>query len=563
MLFLPPAAPTLLYERSHYLESGDYAEAVAFCEGLAKASRSAKVIRFGTTPEGRPMVALLVSRARAFTPEALAKSPRPLIFVNNGIHAGEIEGKDASLILMREMLLEGKHRDLFEKSDWLVVPVYNVDGHERRSPYNRINQNGPLVMGWRATAQNLNLNRDFTKADAPETQAWLGLVHRYRPDFLFDDHTTDGADYRYSVMLSVPYGPALPQPLRDFDRKLYDEVKAANDRQGVLTAPYFDVDGAHPENGVRVDDFSPKYTHGYMGALGRPAMLVETHMLKDYRTRVEATQATILNTATLLVRNAAGLKALSHASDDVHEGETVVLSSRRSDAKRPFTFLGWRYAPKPSIAAGGEVAAWLHEPVDTPTTVQDQYEPAATAVAPAGYAVPPAWTEVIQRLRLHGLPLSTLKAPLTMEFQTDRFTDVRFRGTPDEGHVAPLYMTHRITERRTLPAGTVIVPVSRLAMQLLEPDAPDSFIRWGLFNNVFEPKEYGEAYAIAPVGEAMLARDPKLKAEFDAWLAAHPGATPGARLSWLYDRSPYHDDRLNAYPVVRLTGAQRRTMARG
>ena len=161
--------PTLLYERSHFVQTGDYAETVAFCRALAKGSPAARVITYGTTPEGRPMVALLVSKAGALTPQALARSPHPLIFVNNGIHAGEIEGKDASLILMRGMLLEGKHPDLFAGADWLVVPVYNVDGHERRSPFNRINQNGPVLMGWRSTAQNYNLNRDFMKADAPET----------------------------------------------------------------------------------------------------------------------------------------------------------------------------------------------------------------------------------------------------------------------------------------------------------------------------------------------------------------------------------------------------------
>lgn len=557
-MIAPLVLPTLVYERSNGVESGDYAEAVAFCRALAKASPAARVITYGTTPEGRPMIALLVSKAGAFTPEALSKSPRPLLFVNNGIHAGEIEGKDASLILMREMLLQGRHRDLFAGADWLVVPVYNVDGHERRSPYNRINQNGPAVMGWRSTAQNFNLNRDFMKADAPETQAWLGLVHRFRPDFLFDDHTTDGADYRYAVLLSVPYGPTLPPQTASFDHALYGEVKKLNDAEGVLTAPYFELrDRAHPERGLTVEDFSPRYTHGYMGALGRPAMLIETHMLKDYRTRVEATAATLVNTATLLVRGAGRLKALNRAADvPPAEGETVVLDSRPSVETHPLTFLGWRYAPKSSVALGGETAAWVHEPVSTPTSVADAYNPGPTANAPAGYAVPAAWTEVIARLRLHGLPVRLLKRPLTDDFATDRLEAVKFPTQPFEGRFLPTFTDVPATEKRTLPVGTAVVPVSRLSMQLLEPNAPDSFVRWGLFNNVFEQKEYFEDYAMAPIGDAMLANDPKLKAEFETWLAANPDARPRQRLNWLFDRSPYRDARLNAYPVVRLTGKQ-------
>jgi len=504
------------------------------------------------------MIALIVSRAKAFTPQALRRSRRPLIWVNNGIHAGEIEGKDATLMLARAMLTEGKHTNLFEGADWILIPVYNVDGHERRSPYNRINQNGPRSMGWRATSQNINLNRDFVKADTPEARAWLGLFHRYRPDFLFDDHTTDGADYRYAAMLSVPYGPVLPTATAAFSSSLYEGVRRLNDAQGFLTAPYFELrDRARPETGISVEDFSARYTHGYMAALGRPAMLIETHMLKDYRTRVETTYATLVNTAGLLVRDAARLKALNAAADrPLREGETVVLSSRPTNERRPFTFHGWRYAPKPSPAAGGEVAAWVHESVDTPTTVQDRYAPGATAVAPAGYAIPAAWTDAIERLRLHGLSLRTLKRPFSSAFSTFRFTGVRFGSQPFEGRFQPTYTAIPVNEERTLPVGSVIVSASRLAMQLLEPEGPDSLVKWGLFNNVFETKEYFEDYAMAPVGDEMLAKDPELKKAFDAWLAVNPTAGARQRLAWLFERSPYWDARLNAYPVVRLTGSQ-------
>jgi len=561
VIFLPPNVPTLLYERSHFVESGSYAEAVSFCETLAKRSPFAKIIRFGTSPEGRPMIALLMSAKKEFTPQALAKSPRPLIFVNNGIHAGEIEGKDASLMLVRGMLLEGKHKDLFQGANWLMIPIYNVDGHERKSKYNRINQNGPIEMGWRSTGQNLNLNRDYMKADAPETRAWLGLLHRYQPDFLFDDHTTDGADYRYSAMLSVPQSPVLPPATADFSKRLYDEVKLANDAKGVLTAPYFEVDRNNIGRGLTVEDFTPRYTHGYFAALGRPSMLIETHMLKDYKTRVEATYQTLVATSTFLVKNASRLKTLNHAADaPVKEGDTVVFASKPSAEKRPFTFLGWRYAPAESPSAGSPVAAWVHDPVDTVTTVQDQYLPGASGTAPAGYAIPAAWTDVIDRLRLHGLPVKILKSPMTGSFSSARFDGVRFATRPFEGRFQPSFTVRPVTETRVLAPGTAIVPASRLAMQLLEPDAPDSLLKWGLFNNVFEQKEYFEDYSMAVVGDAMLANDPKLKAEFEAWLVKSPNASKNDRLGWLFDRSPYADRRLNAYPVVRLIGAQLRQL---
>lgn len=556
MFFLPPNDLTLLYERSHFVTSGRYAEAVEFCNALAKRSPFAKVVRFGTTPEGRPMIALLISSQKAFTPEALRRSTKPLVFVNNGIHAGEIEGKDASLILARRMLLEGKHRDIFQGANWIILPVYNADGHERQSAYNRINQNGPASMGWRSTGQNLNLNRDYMKADAPETRAWLQLLHRYQPDFLFDDHTTDGADYRYAATLSVPQSPVLSPATAAFSKDLYEAVRKANDAKGFLTAPYFEIDRNNLARGLTVEEFTPRYTHGYIAALGRPSMLIETHMLKDYRTRVEATYQTIVATVGVLVRNASQVKSLNRAADlPIHEGASVIFAAKLSPEKRPFTFFGWKYAPRVSESAGGQVAAWIHEPVDTVTTVQDQFLPGASGIAPAGYAVPPAWTEVIDRLRLHGLPLTVLKKPVTAAFDTYRFSAVRFATRPFEGRFQPSYTSTAIHETRTLPVGTVIVPVSRLAMQLLEPDAPDSLMKWGLFNNVFEQKEYFEDYSMAVVGDKML-QDPGLKAEFDAWVKANPNAGKNERLGWLFDRSPYRDERLNAYPVVRLSGKQ-------
>ncbi len=197
MLFaLPPQDWTLVYERSGFLRTGRYEEAVTFCRRLDLASPFAKMVRFGKSPEGREMVALFISKEGKFDPKSWRTSKKPLVFVQNGIHSGEIEGKDASLMLARALLVEGKESKILDGANLLIVPVFSVDAHERFGPYNRVNQNGPVEMGWRATAQNLNLNRDYMKADAPEMRNLLGLLHRFKPDFFFDNHTTDGADWQ-------------------------------------------------------------------------------------------------------------------------------------------------------------------------------------------------------------------------------------------------------------------------------------------------------------------------------------------------------------------------------
>jgi len=551
------------YERSGYVETGDYAEAVSYCRRLAASSPFAKLIKYGRSPQGRDMVALLVSDEKAFSPVAMTRSKRPLVFVQNGIHAGEIEGKDASLLLLRDMLVDHKRDDLLHGANYLFVPIYNVDGHERKSPYNRINQNGPSNMGFRGTAQNFNLNRDYMKLDAPESQAQISLLHRYKPDFFFDNHTTDGADYPYSLMLCTPNGANLPSAMAAWQRSLYEGVKAGCDRDGFLTAPYFSLDETNPARGVTVDDFGPRYSNGYLTLMNRPSMLVETHMLKPYRHRVEATFSVMLHTIQRCIADAAALKAMNAKADaDEVAGNAInILDTKLSTEKKPFTFIGWKRTPFKSEITGSDIPHWDHVRIEIPTTIRDLYETSLTVTPPAAYAIPPEWTEVIQKLRLHGLQMTVVKKPIAGSFEGYRLTGVKYAVNPFEGRFQPSYTVQAMSESRELPVGTVIVSLNqvgaKLAMALLEPAAPDSLAKWGLFNNIFEQKEYFENYSMEAVAADMLRKDPSLKSAFDEKLKDSTFATnPRARLQFFFERSPYLDGFLNRYPVVRLTAAQ-------
>lgn len=554
---------TLKYERSNFKETGRYQEAVDFCKRLVKASPYAKLISYGTSPQGRPMVALVMTRDRDFSPTQLRGSKKPLIFIQNGIHAGEIEGKDASLILAREMLVTGRDRPLLDGANFIIVPVYSVDAHERFTPYNRINQNGPKEMGWRASAQNYNLNRDWTKADAPEARAEIRLIHKYRPDFLFDNHTTDGADYPYVLTLGVPNSPILQPTMAAWQTRLYDRVKLKADADGFLTAPYMGlINPREPSQGVTVDDFSPRYSTGYWSIMNRPSMLVETHVLKPYRQRVEATLSAMRRTIQFCIEESASLKSMNLAADAAERATDyrVTLTTKRTNESRPFKFVGYPYTPYKSEVSGGMISKWDRTQIlEEPSKIFDTYVADATAVAPAAYAIPPEWKDIIDRIQLHALKSWTTTADAKGRFSGWKLTDVSFPSGPNEGHFMPRYKAVPTDEERELPAGTVIVPTnqtgSTLLVHLLEPEAPDSFLRWGLFNNVFEVKEYYEEYAMEPIAAKMLKTDPALAAEYKAKLASDAkfAASPGARLRWFFERSPYRDERLSRYPVVRLT----------
>lgn len=560
----------LHYEKSNFLETGRHAEAIDFCKRLDRASEFAKCITIGRSPEGREMVVLLLSKEKAFSPSLAAKSKKPLVFINNGIHSGEIEGKDADLMLARDIVITGTERSLLDGANIMIMPIFSVDAHERFSAFNRINQNGPKEMGWRVTARNLNLNRDFVKADALEMRNLLQVLKDWNPDFFFDNHTTDGGDWQYVVTADVPTAPDLAPEVAAFSRQLIEDVMPRVEKDGFLNAPYFSLnDSTDPSKGISVSSYSPRYSHSYVAALDRPSMLVETHVLKPYKQRVDATYSINKRTIEFIARNARQLKdALAKADQramDRKEGDEVILQSRIGPEKKPMVFKGLRFAPVDSPVTGGKVRAWAPEPIDIPSSIQNTFVPGLTVKAPAAYAIPPQWTEVIGLLKLHGISFTTLQKPVTGMFSSHKLEEVKFGPNPFEGRHSPQFKALPVREERTLLAGTVIAPVNqrrgKLLMHLMEPDADDSLVRWGFFNALFERKEYFEDYAMEPYARKMLEADPKLKAEFEEKLKDEAFAkNPRARLQFFYERSEWDDEVLNRHPIVRLTTSEYQRM---
>src|SRR5262245_12487066 len=226
-------------EKTDWNETGPYAETVEIAHRLEKASRFVKVLDMGTTPEGRTMIALVVSKDRAFTPDAAAKTNKAVIFIQSGIHAGEIEGKDTVLMLVRDMVVSKKFAPWLEHAIFVIIPVFNVDGHEYVSPYHRPSQNGPKTTGLRANAQRLNLNRDYIKADTPEMRAWLKLFHAWNPDFHIDNHVTDGADFQYDVTWDMARNQDLAEPAGAWVReKFVPGLDRRMESDGHMVAPY-------------------------------------------------------------------------------------------------------------------------------------------------------------------------------------------------------------------------------------------------------------------------------------------------------------------------------------
>jgi hypothetical protein len=551
-------------EKSCYRTTPRYTETMQYVRRIARAApHMVKIEEFGTTGEGRALIAVVVSRDGVFAPAALHRSKRPVVFIQNSIHAGEMDGKDASLALLRDILVTKKQARLIDGAVLVIVPIYNADGHEYFGPFNRINQNGPEQMGWRANATQRNLNRDYLKADTPETRAFLREWNRWLPDFFVDDHVTDGADYQYDVTFSIETdGPASTWVRKTLEPELFQRVNAS----GHMIAPYLSFVGSTPDTGIANAAAIPRFSTGYAQQQNRPGMLVEMHMLKDYQTRVTGNYELLCALLAVVNRDATKLVEANQRADRetiargrAHTG-TLALNFEATGETEPFAFKAYRWKVVHSDISGADWVQYSHEPATITVPRQTTMKITAEAKIPAAYVIPAQWTELIARLELHGLELKRLTKEWTGEVGTYRCATPQWHVEPFEGrHLAGKSLVCRpVREKMSFPAGSAVVAMdqraARIAMQWLEPMGPDSALQWGFLDSIFERKEYGEEYVLERLARNLLASDPRLKSEFEQKVAEDPkfAANPEERLNWFLQRSPWWDQRIGLYPVGKV-----------
>ena len=550
-------------EKTGLTETPSYDETVAYLKKLDKASPLISLQEFGRTAQGRPLYVVIAAKNRALTPEAARRTGRPTLLVQAGIHSGEIDGKDAGLMLLRDIAFRGK-ASLLDSANLLFVPIFNADGHERSSEWSRPNQRGPVRQGWRATAQNLNLNRDYMKADAPEMQAMLRLIKEWSPTLYIDLHVTDGMDYQYDITFgyngdagTTAWSPGIASWLNQRYRPAIESaLKTGGHTPGELV---FEIDERDPTKGLSTESAMPRFSGGYGDLRHLPTVLVENHSLKPYRQRVLGTYILLEASLQILATSAKELRAAIAADQSARPASVPVNWSEGGGGQIARDFLGVTYETFVSAATGGTEIRWLGAPKLYPALPVTLGKADMQLRRPKAYWVPASKSEVISRLKLHGIQVETFPSPRSMKLEMYRLINPRPR--PSAG-VHPFEGRHTLTtsvkaESRleSFPAGSVRVstdqPLGDLAMALLEPECRDSLLAWGFFLEILQRTEYIEGYVVAPMAEQMLTGDPKLKAEFEAKLAADPkfAKDSPARRLWFYERSPYYDDRYLLYPV--------------
>ena len=565
-------ALTTVSERSGFVKTGRYDEVIALCDAFARRYPDAvRCTDFGTTPEGRPMKLLVVSKAGAFTPQDAQAKGLPVMLIQGGIHAGEIDGKDAGFLALREALEGRAAPGALDKQVLLFVPVFNVDGHERFARWNRPNQRGPEEMGWRTTAQNYNLNRDYVKADTPEMQSMLRLVNAWDPLVYVDLHVTDGAQFEHDVSIQVEPVHGGDEPLRQAGIALRDGVIDQLAQQGSLPLPFYPsfVVNDDPSSGFEDGVAPPRFSHGYFQLRNRIGMLVETHSWRDYPHRVKVTRNTIVALLDGVAAHGTQWRtqALAAGTRARQLGDQPGTLDYKTTAKaRTIDFRGYAYTRTPSEVSGALMTRYDERtPQVWSIPMRDEIVPDHVVDAPrSGYIVPAAYaTQVAAKLGQHGIEFRRVEAAMPgARVETFRADTASFAAQSVEGHQRLTATGTWKPETQDLVAGALFVPIAqakaRLVMALLEPQAPDALLAWGEFNSNFERKEYMEDYVAEAVARDML-KDPKVKAAFEQRLKDDKAFAdnPQARLEFFARRHSSWDTRYQLYPVYRTDSAPR------
>ncbi len=552
---------TTYFEKSNFKRTPRYDSTLIYCQMLEKAAPFIKLTTIGKTHEGRDILLLIAAKDKEFTPEQAKKSGKNIVLIQACIHAGEPDGKDAGFLLLKDIIQKPENLKLLNDNIILFIPILNVDGHERFGAYNRINQDGPDEMGWRCNAQNLNLNRDYLKAQSPEIKSWLNLFYTWEPDFFVDCHVTDGADYQYPITYALEiYGsmndsisywqknkfiPPLTQRMEKAGYPIFRYVSFRN---------WFDF-----ESGLSAWITPPSLSQGLTALVECPGLLIESHMLKDYKTRVMGTYFMLKNVLTLLAEQKTHFRQYREKSTHLSNyPKKLNVDFKTLPDSQMVEFKGVEYTVEKSDLTGGK---WFKYNPDKPKTYQlplfDHFVATKTVDIPKYYIIPKGWADMlIPYLDLHRIQYTLTSKDSVMETFFYKFSKVQLTPNSYEGcQRVQSYDINSFYRKEKYLKGSVLIPAQqphyKVLIHLLEPDAPASLFQFGFFNAIFEQKEYGESYVLEVLAREML-KDENVKSSFEAFKSRNPNAGSYEILNWFYQKSKYSDPYLNVYPIGKI-----------
>ena len=541
-----------------------YAEVVAYYQALAESSKYVQVNEVGMTDAGHPLQEVIIDKSKKFDPAQARLDNKSVMFINNGIHAGEPCGIDASMMLARDILLDKTLFELLEKTVLVIVPVYNIGGAKNRNSTTRANQNGPHEHGFRGNAKNLDLNRDFIKCDSKNAATFSKLYTKWSPDLFVDTHTSNGANYQHIITLINTQKDKLAQPLNtylevEFLPKIYDAMK----QDGYDMSPYVFSMGRTPEEkGISSFPDLPRYSSGYAALHHSLSFMPETHMLKTYDERVSSTYAVLLRMYELLYTEGVNIqiKRLEAAQHYMFTYQHPIEWELDRDIHNSTIFKGYESGTKPSEISGKDRLYYDEtKPFSKEIPLYNKYRPSNSVQAPESYVIPQAYSEIVERLEWNGVKVTRLKKDIEFPVEMYYIESYETRKSAYESHYQH-YNTKVRKEKMTRQfyKGDYVVVLdqmtNRFILETLEPEAPDSYFNWNFFDGILMQKEHFSSYVFEDLAMEILENDPELKADLDAKKKADPEFAESAyrQLEYIYKRSEHYEKTHNLYPIARV-----------
>jgi len=525
----------------------------------------ARLIVAGMSDAGKPIHLFIISKDREFDPEKIQESGKLVILINNGIHPGESNGIDASIEFAWDLLSgTGNTAKYLDNTVILLVPVFNIGGALNRSPFNRANQNGPEEQGFRGNAQNLDLNRDFVKMDSRNARTMAGIIQTWQPDLFIDTHSTNGADYPYTVTLIATHHQQMKEPLSSLiHEKMEPYLYEKMNKSPYKMCHYVNVFRTPPEDGFEGFIETPRYLAGYTAAFNIPSYTVETHMLKPYEERVHST---VYLLGEMLKFSSKHAKKIQEART-IAEAETLADKTQvlnwECDREKPdrIEFTGFKTKTRMSTLTGKDMIYYDQGETWTDTiNFYNTFKPVLTVEKPDFYIIPLAWTEVIDRLKISNIRMYSMDKDTSLTVEAYYIENYETLQRPANGH----YWHYNTTVRKAsmevkFYKGDLMIPTDQpgaaYLVHVLEPESFDSYFSWNFFDAVLFRNEYFSPYLFESTAAEILEKDPEMREAFEKMKEEQSfRENPYAQLFWIYEHSDWSEPTYMRYPVFRFNG---------
>ena len=551
---------TTVFETSNGTETATYHQTIQYYIDLAEAYSEISIQEIGETDSGKPLHIVTLNSDAEFDFENIRKEKR-IMFINNGIHPGESDGIDATIMLYRDIV-----QDKIEapKSTVLVtIPIYNIGGSLNRNSTTRTNQNGPKEYGFRGNSRNYDLNRDFIKSDTKNAKTFAEIFHLVQPDVFIDNHVSNGADYQYTITHLFTQHNKLGGKLGEYVHKtMQPSIEKKMSAKGLEMTPYVNVFNDVPEEGFSQYLDSPRYSTGYTSLFNTLGMMVETHMLKPYKQRVEATYEIMKSLLEFTEEEHETIAELRKDAWKHYKQQDTYALSWEVDTTQSTTlnFKGYEGVfTKSDLTGAIRLKYDRNQPFTKEVIYQNYFKPATRVTIPEAYIIPQGWHHVIDLLKLNNIEMSQLENDSTITVESYKIDSYETRKMPYEGHYSH-YNTAVKTETKKIKflKGDYVISTNqtgiRYLLETLEPQAPDSFFNWNFFDTILQRKEYFSPYVWEDKAKELLARNPKLQIDFNLKKSFNKDFANNwyAQLNWLHQQSKHYEKSHMQYPVFRV-----------